>query len=146
MTSRHDTTNGTTRAYLLLLDLALQQMGGDCDLYIQKNAYPTRSRLISLTFAFARVVVCVRCVCVCARARAWPESVGAQSRLTVMSFSYLQHDLSTERNATIVTDAAPGKWYIGIYGFAACSFQLTAHVSGTYTTRHAARHDTHSSS
>lgn len=66
----------------------LQQVGGDCDFYIQKNAYPTHK-------------------------------------------SWLQREVSTKPNATIITpDATPGKWYIGIYGFAACSYQLTAHVYG----------------
>lgn len=43
-----------------------------------------------------------------------------------------QRDMSTKTNITITTpDARPTTWYIGIYGFEACSFQLTANVFRT---------------
>jgi hypothetical protein len=53
--------------------------------------------------------------------------------LLILSLSWLQRDISTKHNVSLITpDANPGKWYIGIYGFAACNYQLSAHVYGIY--------------
>lgn len=45
---------------------------------------------------------------------------------------WYQRDLSTKSNVTIITpDAAHGNWYIGLYGFEACTFTLEVKVDST---------------